>query len=451
LPLATTEYVNPELPQDIAEWLRSEIIARVQKAEQEKLLEEERAAKVLEDKLTLEAPPTPPLNPTPPKTQRNSVSRSAVRLAHQAAVASTPQPTTNEVHPPPAVSQTRGIDGGFCVADGVQNRAAAEPGTWEYMQTQLDQTGLPMQGAQGRGIEGGFVSPGMYNGARGFDGTFREPLGPPPTHAQSDALARGMDSSPQSTQPHSPTRLAAAFRDLKSQLSAAAKGLLHGDTGDEDSDDRERAEAVKAREEREKLRLEEERQHRAEMLAEIRRMREASELRAEQEKARSLKEEEQRRQEEIKQMVLLKEKEVELAKQKLEFEKRMADEREQLLADSRKRAAEEDMFRARAANLDFISQAENVSDRKHFQTTKSIISEPQSSDISSVGISTLSTMISEGEVLTQFYSEGEIVRDIGDRQPNNPILNSKRQDEDATSRDDISDAVEMPSQLLGGL
>ncbi|KAJ3298035.1 hypothetical protein HDU79_000886 [Rhizoclosmatium sp. JEL0117] len=449
LPLATTEYVDPELPQDIAEWLRSEIIARVQKAEQEKLLEEEKAAK--EDKSTLEAPPTPPLNPTPPKTQRNSVSRSAVRLAHQAAVASTPQPTTNEVHPPPAVSQTRGIDGGFCVADGVQNRAAAEPGTWEYMQTQLDQTGLPMQGAQVRGIEGGFVSPGMYNGARGFDGTFREPLGPPPTHAQSDAQARGMDSSPQSTQPHSPTRLAAAFRDLKSQLSAAAKGLFHGDTGDEDSDDRERAEAVKAREEREKLRLEEERQHRAEMLAEIRRMREASELRAEQEKARSLKEEEQRRQEEIKQMVLLKEKEVELAKQKLEFEKRMADEREQLLADSRKRAAEEDMFRARAANLDFISQAENVSDRKHFQTTKSIISEPQSSDISSVGISTLSTMISEGEVLTQFYSEGEIVRDIGDRQPNNPILNSKRQDEDATSRDDISDAVEMPSQLLGGL
>ncbi|KAJ3394264.1 hypothetical protein HDU84_009019 [Entophlyctis sp. JEL0112] len=77
----------------------------------------------------------------------------------------------------------------------------------------------------------------------------------------------------------------------------------------------------------EKTRVEEERTHRIEMLAELRRMRETQEQRMEQERARIEKQEELRRIEELNRSLLLKEKEQELKKMQSEYEEKLLKER----------------------------------------------------------------------------------------------------------------------------
>ncbi|KAJ3098094.1 hypothetical protein HDU97_004319 [Phlyctochytrium planicorne] len=58
-----------------------------------------------------------------------------------------------------------------------------------------------------------------------------------------------------------------------------------------------------------------------------------------------------------------------------------------------------------------------------------------SSDSSSVGLTTLSTMLSEGEIVTHFFSEGEVITNMGDR----PLFRMLRErDRDGTSRDGSS-------------
>ncbi|KAJ3130208.1 hypothetical protein HK100_008181 [Physocladia obscura] len=201
-----------------------------------------------------------------------------------------------------------------------------------------------------------------------------------------------------------------------------------------------------------KARLEEERNHRIEMLNELRRMREAQELRAEREKVRIEKEEETRRLEDLKRNLILVKKEQELKNQKQDYENRLTEEkkdRERLLEEKQKQEQEklqELELKKRETRIEPAIEYKNLKLRVEGEEKLKSIEQSStgpatlgSSDFDSFGTSTLSTMISEGEVLTQFYSEGEIIRNFVERQ----LRSAQNQDDDVTSRDLVSGSIDL--------
>ncbi|KAJ3411687.1 hypothetical protein HDV05_001848 [Chytridiales sp. JEL 0842] len=108
------------------------------------------------------------------------------------------------------------------------------------------------------------------------------------------------------------------------------------------------------------------------------------------------------------------------------------------------------------ADVDQVNLEEKPKEPEHIEvvevaiqvesiSTSSEVAEVEGSiESSSIGVTTLSTMVSEGEIITHFYSEGEIIHDTagaGER-PIDRILRNRAQDDDATSKDNIS--IEAP-------
>ncbi|KAJ3356962.1 hypothetical protein HDU83_009132 [Entophlyctis luteolus] len=136
----------------------------------------------------------------------------------------------------------------------------------------------------------------------------------------------------------------------------------------------------------EKTRVEEERTHRIEMLAELRRMRETQEQRMEQERARIEKQEELRRIEELNRSLLLKEKEQELKKMQSEYEEKLLKERSNCTKSLNNEVQETEIVA-------------HVSIDPHVSSNES----------SSVVTSSISTVPSEGEIISQVYREHKLI------------------------------------------
>ncbi|KAJ3076871.1 hypothetical protein HDU98_011732 [Podochytrium sp. JEL0797] len=383
---------EPDLPIEITEWMRTEIMNRV-------LQRQRQQQQPIPTPLAPEppAPEEPPIKlvlaPSPPKTPY-TVSRTALRLLHQqVASASAPAglPRDVDIQTSPVAREMDAMGG------------APAPGTLEFFKAQMDAT-------QESGTKETFVTP-------------------------RDVLGR-----------ESPDKVADTFRELKNQL----KGIFGGGGSGGDEMDAAR---LDEKEEKEKARLEEERAHRMEMLAELRRMREAQEVRSEQEKQRLGKEQEDRVREEIQRAVLEREKEEEVKRREEEEERRvkeMAEERERMEEVVKRRVDEEEKARELIREVEAIQRALEEADvQKATEPSEESVTETPA-ESSSLGISTLSSMISEGELLTHFYSDGEIIIPNVDNRRFNPLNMRNSREDDATSKDAISGAVEVPMGFGAG-
>ncbi|KAJ3206945.1 hypothetical protein HDU67_007834 [Dinochytrium kinnereticum] len=197
---------------------------------------------------------------------------------------------------------------------------------------------------------------------------------------------------------------------------------------------REEEERRRREEEERKRREEEERKRREEMEAlkrerdeEVRRLKaereEVERLMLEEERKRKEKEEEERERKKREERERERELELEL-------------EREQQV--EQKKEEQDTPKKAEVTNI-----AIQVSPPPQSQIHESSITEPPtigSSESSSVGITTLSTMLSDGEVVTHFFSEGEVLTGLGDR-PLFRLLRHQAGDE-GTSKDDVSSIID---------
>ncbi|KAI9342028.1 hypothetical protein BDR26DRAFT_859960 [Obelidium mucronatum] len=434
-----------DLPIEVTEWMRNEIMARLLLRQSSKA-SEQLAPTSIENSVTDTAQKIDETNqisdPHPPATPL-AVTRAAIRLLHQdvssaAKILNLPRQigiqqsfggvTTMRGIP----TQNSDVAGDTADARNMeQTESIPEPGSFEFFQLQMEKQEQHSSQAPAGVVSRGIPSSPIFH--------------PPPPPSQASAA---------STTEHSPSRLAAAFGDFKSQFVTATKGVFNSAGGGAESSSTASAVVGEetATQPSERLRLEEERTHRIEMLAELRRMREAQEIRAEQERLRLVKEDEQRLQENVERIALLRDRELDLKKQQEDFEKRLVGElaeRERKLEEERQSLVHHELSRIEQRKQEQRVNAEV--DVMSYKSKLLSVNEPShvvddavinSSEGNSVGISTLSTMISEGEILTQFYSEGEIVPNVGVNRINDLIYGTRKED-DSTSKDAISDAVEV--------
>ncbi|KAI8853583.1 hypothetical protein BC829DRAFT_291473 [Chytridium lagenaria] len=215
-------------------------------------------------------------------------------------------------------------------------------------------------------------------------------------------------------------------------------------------EERREEEDRRRKEEEERRRREEERK--VEMERERRQKEEEERLRIEKEAVEKGKKELEKQKKEV---------EADLERKRREMEDRAKADQERLLMELR--SEEEARMRMRKEEQEHREEMEKHEEEKAaVRITQSVavqaqldpsITEPAtigSSESSSVGITTLSTMLSEGEVVTHFFSEGEVLTGLGDR----PLFNMLRRHDDATSAGDADlsaePVVQQPSRIQAG-